>query len=259
MIKILSLALVLLAAWAWTAEEEMYIHPDTPMSLARPVYWTSEEEPAAKVLGILYFQQDPGGARTQLLLETAGGTRLALVHRIKARDGVMEILLREDESGWWVRLSEQLPAKGRLEELMHEWQNAHDRAVAAGGTVHWTLATSRGPLFEHDVPLHLEGADTQAFLNALDETDKMALLAAELPPALLESLPFLLGALRSGSPLWPSFDEILELLGNAAGAEAGPKWTAEETLPPPKGFPESVPEYAALLEGFEHVPFDPRN
>ncbi|HEX2252275.1 MAG TPA: hypothetical protein VHQ65_03300 [Thermoanaerobaculia bacterium] len=251
--------LVLLAAMSLAAEEEMFIYPDTPLSRSTSIRWTSEASPENPVLGIFYYQQDPGGSSTQLLIETPTGHRLALVERLDAPRGVMEALLQEDDSGWWVRLDQVLPAKGRFEEMRRQWSAAHDRAFAAGGTSRWSLFTAQGPLFTHEVPFLRDGMNTQAFLRALEENGTMRRLRAELPPAVVESLPFLLGALRTGSPLQPGFDEVIEILGRAAEAREGPPWTAEETFPSPKGFPESVPEYAALLERFEHVPLDPRN
>jgi hypothetical protein len=103
--------------------------------------------------------------------------------------------------------------------------------------------------------------DTAAFLSAFDEKGAMASLRSELPADVAEALPFLLGASAAGSPVSPTFGELITILAATAAVDSAPasSWKLERDLSPPEGFPESVPEYAELLERFEAVGFDSQN
>jgi hypothetical protein len=242
--------LLALASIAGGAEEDEKI-------IQRLLSWPSESGPSPRGFYLTYLQDD--SVEELLFFHGPDGSRLLLTSRVEPLHGTIVHTLRDDDSGWWIRLSTKFEATG--DTLQEFFRNAYAEDDLLQEL--W-LETPSG--FEVRVTelAHGESNAPQLILSELERREAMAELSQSVPTPLHQAILFLAGSLANiGGAVEPGIinghteDPLLELLWKlltSEGGHAGPPVTPMVLEELKTGAEVPFAGRDELLERFHNVP-----
>lgn len=157
-------------------------------TLHRVVSWPSDDGDAHR--GVHITLLGPDHLEERLYLLTPRDRRLILESRLAASDGTLEQTLKDELSGWWIRLTIESEINGEtLQEFFRKWYTDETSQQEL------TLSTANGFLVQATAPLN--GAPTASVLlvDELDKTDLMVDLSRSIPEHLRHTILFLSSSL----------------------------------------------------------------
>lgn len=208
---------VALLTWAGVAscseEDEKVIQ--------RLVSWPSESGPSPGGFHLTYLQED--GLEELLFFQGSDGSRLLLTSNVEPSHGTTMHTLRDDDSGWWIRLGTKVEATG---DTLHEFfQNVYADEDLLQEL--W-LETAGGVQVRVAGPAHGGPGVAQHILTELERHEAVAELSRTVPAPLRQGILFLAGSLAAiGGAVEPGpvggrdQDPLLELLSKVLSAEGG--------------------------------------
>ena len=143
--------------------------------------------------GVLFFEGASPGILARFLIETPKKGRVILTNQVAAQQGWRRTILRDDETGWWIEVSEAYPLKSDgLAEYLREaldW-------FTPGKTVDVEVRSRGGVHFSASIPVGPQQEMFQTFVDRLEEADVGARLREEVPMGFLEPVAFLSAAFQ---------------------------------------------------------------
>lgn len=207
-----AVVLLTLAGVAGCAEEDEKV-------IQRLVSWPSDSGPSPSGFYLTYLA--PDSSEELLFFHGFDGSRLLLTTKVDPAHGTFVRTLRDDVTGWWIRLGIELEATG---DTLHEFfQNVYAEEDLLQEL--W-LETSSGLQVRVGGPAHGGPSVSQVILRELEDRGAVAELSQSVPRPLRHSILFLAGSLADvagavepGVISGRAEDPLLEILASVLARE----------------------------------------
>lgn len=217
--------------------------------------WTGAE-PAGLAAGLFFYRGNEGGQTNTILVETPSGKRIVGTERLDVIAGTDTFLVEDDASGWWIEVRKKWPRQwASMSDFFDHGQEDLDEVSRQGEESEVVVRIPDGVVFDGALPVLVPGEDFEALGRALSERTSGDDLGTELPPNLVEALPFLEAVLGQSSSMGSKFGPLVGLLRRQAGlprsAIDSEVWSENREFRP--GLLVKEPAAVELLQRFERT------